>query len=103
MDENQEDLLPVNDVNQLAEAILCWHGHGMAQLEQVLNAPDDVEISVSAQEGEDEIVLTAEQRVGLSTGIIIAKQIFGKLPFEASYVPEADAAEESPSEGVHAS
>lgn len=75
-----QDTVPVNDIDQFAGLVSHWHQNRVAQLRAVLETPEDVEIVVQNEQGE-EITLNASQRAGLQAGIYIALDLLGTLPF----------------------
>ena len=78
----QEETVPVEDINHFVLLVSRWHQNRVAQLRAVLETPDDVEIQVTSDEGEP-ITLDTHQRAGLQAGIYIALDLLGTLPFVA--------------------
>ena len=88
------ETIEIKTADQFAALITMWHSNRMAQLSQIQQVPDDVEISQPGENGED-VPMTAEQREGFKAGLIVAKALFADLPFTATPVDEAQA----PAEG----
>lgn len=88
------ETITIQTPDQFAALITHWHSNRMAQLGQIQQVPDDVEISQPGENGED-VPMTAEQREGFKAGLIVAKALFADLPFTATPVEEAEA----PAEG----
>lgn len=76
-----EPVVTIESVDQFAAYFIHWHSNRRAQLQQVLNAPDDMEILFKDGENGEETPLTAEDRRGFRAGITVAIDILGKLPF----------------------
>lgn len=86
----------IENLDQFAGICLAWHENRMKQLQQVYEIPDDVELLFSTTGNpEDEKPLTPEQRVGFLAGIVVARDLFQKLPFSITATdPEQDALEQ---------
>jgi len=91
------ETIEINSINQFAALITMWHSNKLAQLQQTMQVPDDVEICQPGENGED-VPMTAEQREGFKAGLIVAKALFAELPFTG--IPDEEA--QAPAEGeVH--
>lgn len=88
------ETITINTPDQFAALITMWHSNKLAQLQQMMRVPDDVEICQPGENGED-VPMTAEQREGFKAGLIVAKALFVELPFTATPMEEAQA----PAEG----
>lgn len=78
-----DEMVPIDSVPQFAALVANWHGNVVAQLEQGLAVPDDVSISMGIIDGEPEVELTEEMRVGFKAGLVMALSLFESLPFGA--------------------
>jgi hypothetical protein len=83
------ETITIKTPDQFAALITMWHSNKMAQLQQMMQVPDDVEICQPDENGED-VPMTAEQREGFKAGLIVAKALFADLPFSA--MPEEEVA-----------
>lgn len=83
MTEQTTDTVEMNDLDDFVRHLVAWHQNRAAQLDQMLDAPEEVEIRFSTSEGED-IVLTGEGRKGFMAGLVVAKDLLGELPFTLS-------------------
>ena len=88
------ETIEIKTADQFAGLITHWHTNRMAQLSQLQQVPDDVEISQPGEDGED-VPMTAEQREGFKAGLIVAKALFAELPFTG--IPDEEA--QAPAEG----
>lgn len=84
----QEDTVRIDTVDQFAFFLMGWHRNRMAQLQQALTAPDDVDIVVSDEQG-NLFSLSAEARKGFRAGLLVAKSLFAELPIGVSEEPAA--------------
>ena len=75
------ETIEIKTADQFAALITMWHSNKLAQLQQMMQVPDDVEICQPGENGED-VPMTAEQREGFKAGLIVAKALFAELPFE---------------------
>lgn len=85
MSENQP--VPIQDLDHFASLIAHWHGNGVAQLRQMTQMPEGVEVSYTDESGK-EITLSPDQRSGFIAGLVVAMDVFQKLPFSALPVEE---------------
>lgn len=87
-DQDQEDTLPLQNVDQLAMGISTWFDDAHAQGKQLLNVPDGqpVTIDFNNGQGEQELILTGDMLKGFQAGIVAMTSIFGELPFSATTV-----------------
>tara|TARA_B100001559_G_scaffold319797_1_gene330089 strand:+ start:1445 stop:1720 length:276 start_codon:yes stop_codon:yes gene_type:complete len=74
------ETIEIKTADQFATLISHWHANRMAQLGQMQQVPDEVEICQPGENGED-VPMTAEQREGFKAGLIVAKALFAELPF----------------------
>ena len=88
----EQEMIPVDNLDQFVQFIEQWHGNKLAQLEQLMAAPADVEIRFGGDDGED-VVLPAEHRAAFHAGLVVAKDLFGSLPFTKTPIEEEEAAE----------
>lgn len=88
----EQDTIPVADLDQFVHFIEQWHGNRLAQLEQMLSVPADVEIRFGGDDGED-VVLPPEHRAAFHAGLVVAKDLFGSLPFIKTPIGEEEPAE----------
>lgn len=56
-----------------------WHAHQVAQLQSIIDAPEDTPIHLGT--GDDAIVLTGEKAQGFRAAIHVVLSLIGKLPF----------------------
>ncbi len=83
MSDQPSDIVQMNDLDDFVQHLVAWHNNRVAQLNQLLNAPEEVEIRFSQDEGKD-LVLTGENRKGFMAGLVVAKDLLGTLPFTLS-------------------
>lgn len=76
-----EDLVEITSIPQFAHMVAMWHHNIVAQLKQGVDVPDDVVISVGLVEGQDEVDLNADQRLGFKAGLLMALALIEELPF----------------------
>lgn len=88
------ETITINTPDQFAALIAHWHTNRMAQLSHMIQVPDEVELSLPGENGED-VPMNPEQREAFKSGLIVAKALFAELPFESIPVEEAQA----PAEG----
>lgn len=82
MTEHTQDTVEMNDLDDFVRHLVAWHQNRMAQLNQMLGAPDEVEIRFESEN--TGVVLTGEGRKGLMAGLVVAKDLLGELPFTLS-------------------
>lgn len=91
-----DELVEITSIPQFAMMVAGWHENIVGQLKQGLDVPDDVVISVGLVQGQDEVDLNADQRMGFKAGLIMALSLIEPLPFEgiADVEPVAAAGDE---------
>jgi hypothetical protein len=90
MTEQTNDTVEMNDLDDFVHHLVAWHQNRVAQLNQLLDAPDEVEIRFETENTGE--VLTGEGRKGFMAGLVVAKDLLGELPFTLS-VEEPEEAE----------
>lgn len=85
MDNNET--LPITDLDQFAFLVANWHMNCIAQLHQALKVPDEVEIAYDLTGSGDDTPLTPEQREGFKVGLTVALSLFQDLPFTVTDMP----------------
>jgi hypothetical protein len=76
------ELVEVTSIPQFAAMVEVWQQNIVAQLNQGINVPDDVEVSIALKDGEDDTVLTEEMRLGFKAGLVMALSLIQDLPFQ---------------------
>lgn len=82
MTEHTQDTVEMNDLDDFVRHLVGWHQNRMAQLNQMLDAPEEVEIRFETENTGE--VLTGEGRKGFMAGLVVAKDLLGDLPFTLS-------------------
>lgn len=100
-ENTQQEIVPINTIDQFAHLVAHWHHNRMGQLAQAHQAPDEVEITAVLEQGGEEIVLTSEQRKGFRAGLVLAASLFGELPFTVTQEPVSEAQNGQPAEELH--
>lgn len=83
MSQSNPDVLVIDSIDAFASLMASWHHNRVSQLQMALDAPDDIEVQFSLAEGEPEITMNADHLAGFKAGLVLALNLFGKLPFDA--------------------
>jgi len=83
----QSELIGIADLDQFVAMLSAWHGNRVAQMNQLMDIPEDTEATLDSQS--QPVILTGDVRVGFLIGITTGLAILGKLPFVAELEPEA--------------
>jgi len=85
-----DELIEITSIPQFAAMVAGWHANVLAQLQQGIDVPDDVVISIGLKDGEPEVDLDEGQRAAFKAGLLMALAVIEELPFQgiADPVPE---------------
>lgn len=85
----QEDMAPIQNLDQFAMLVAVWFDNAHAQGKQLLNIPDSqpAMIDFNDGQGEQELILTGDMLTGFKAGVIAMASTFGELPFGATVAP----------------
>lgn len=86
MSQLPEGAIAIESTDQLMELIIRWHNSVLAQLEYISNTGSDVGMEVEDNDSGEVQHLTGQRMEDFVKGILVAKTIIGKLPFEMQEV-----------------
>ena len=79
-EETSAELVPIDDLNVFAEALIIWHERQVAALHQLVDVPDGIEMVIGDDE-DDSIILTGDALIAFRAGLGLALDYLGVLPF----------------------
>lgn len=73
----------MSDFQAFVEHLQDWHAQQVAELQRIVDTPKETEVRLGADET-DQVVFTGREATAFKSGVIVALQYLGKLPFEVS-------------------
>lgn len=77
---SQQNVLPVENLDQFAQLMVDWHADGQKQIAQASNVPAGVVIKATISGKER--TLRDSERQAFMAGVQVAGEIFKTLPFQ---------------------
>lgn len=95
MSQEENPVLPINDLNSFAQLMTDWFTDCRAQIQYASSVPDDIVVKLMYQN--EEIELNSKEKEIFRQGVKVAMEVFHKLPFDVVEQTEdsTDAASES--------
>lgn len=72
----------MSDFKEFVEQLQDWHAQQVGQLQKIVDTPKATEVRLG--DDADAIVFTGREAAAFKSGVIVALQYLGKLPFAVS-------------------
>lgn len=79
---DNEEVVPVEDMDQFLQMITSWHSHQIKTIHHLHKVPEGIEVSIG---DEDTFALEGDALKGFKVGIQLCLNYLGTLPFVAEY------------------
>lgn len=89
----EDQVAPIESLDQFAHLIGGWHHNGMSQLAHLLEVPEGETITIQLEKDAEaeELVLEGIALKSFKAALVVAMNIFNELPFGAVAKPQETA------------